>query len=153
LVSDCLAFERGVQEERPVRSAPKSIPHYTVAAGVLRRGSKYLIARRPEGKLLGGLWEFPGGKCRPDESLEECLQREWREELGVEVEPGRSLGVYSHAYTHFKVTVHALACKLIGDEPHPFEHMDIRWVQSHELGAFPMGKVDRMIAEEIVEAG
>jgi A/G-specific adenine glycosylase len=151
LTWSCLAFQQGVQDARPVRSPRKKIPHITAAAAVLRRGERVLIGRRPEGVLLGGLWEFPGGRLEPEESLESCLRREICEEIGVEVEVGVSLGAFNHAYTHFRVTVHAFECKLIRGDPQAIEHSEVRWVSPERLREYPMGKIDRAIAHTILE--
>lgn len=149
LARSCLAFQRGVQDARPLRSPRKKIPHMTVAAAVLRRGERVLIGRRPEGVLLGGLWEFPGGRLEPQESLESCLRREIGEEIGVEVEVGVRLGAFNHAYTHFRVTVHAYGCKLIKGEPQAMWHSEVRWVSPERLGEYPMGKIDRAIGQRV----
>ena len=143
----CSAFALGVQEQRPVLENKAEIPHYTVTAAVIRRGEQILIAQRPLTGLLGGLWEFPGGKLLPGEDLVSCLQREICEELGVDINVGGSLGVYRHAYTHFRVTLHAFACTLRnGSEPQPLQAHDLRWIAQSELEDFPMGKIDRQIA-------
>ena len=151
LARSCLAFQRGVQDERPVRAPRKRIPYITVTAAVLRRDERILIGRRPEGVLLGGLWEFPGGRLEPEETLESCLRREIGEELGVEVEVGASIGAFNHAYTHFRVTVHAFECKLIRGDPQAIEHSEIRWVSPERLREYPMGKIDRAISHTILE--
>jgi A/G-specific adenine glycosylase len=124
-------------------------PHYTVTAAVLQRGKDVLIARRPEKGLLGGLWEFPGGKVETGESLPEGLRREICEELGVEITVGEALGIYRHAFTHFKITLHAFHCTLLAGEPRPLQASDLRWVAPAELGSYPMGKVDRQIANQL----
>jgi A/G-specific adenine glycosylase len=151
LARSCLAFQRGVQDARPVRPPRKQIPHITAAAAVLRQGERVLIGRRQEGVLLGGLWEFPGGRLEPEESLESCLRREIGEEIGVEIEVGVRLGAFNHAYSHFRVTVHAFECELIKGEPQAIEHSEIRWVSPERLREYPMGKIDRTIAHTILE--
>jgi A/G-specific adenine glycosylase len=150
--SHCQAKAKGVQEDRPIRVKKAPIPHYIVTAGVLERDDKVLIARRPQEKLLGGLWEFPGGKCEQDESLEDCLQREWREELELDVQVGEEVGVYSHAYTHFRVTVHAFKCSSAQGDPVAHEHSEVRWVYQKALRSYPMGKVDRKISMAVQAA-
>lgn len=144
--SACLAFARGTQAGRPVRNARPAIPHRIVGAAVVHRSSRVLIARRPEGKLLGGLWEFPGGKRQGGESLVGCVQRELKEELGIVAAVGARLGIFTHAYTHFRVTVHAYACSVKRGRPVAREHTALRWVRPESLSEFPMGKVDRQIA-------
>ena len=151
--SYCESFVLGIQNQRPVKRRKPEIPHYVVSAGILRRDGKVLIGRRPVGKLLGGLWEFPGGKCLQDESLDDCLVREWQEELNMLIEPGGMVGVFHHAYTHFKVTVHAIECSAADDVPNANVHSEIRWVDPDCLGEFPMGKVDRAIASLISQNG
>jgi A/G-specific adenine glycosylase len=149
LAKYCRAFQLGVQEERPLLAPRRAQPHYTVTAGVLRREAKVLICRRPEGELLGGMWEFPGGKQEEGETLEVCLRRELREELGIDVAVGSPLGIYQHAYTHFKVTVHAFECRLVSGEPRTLVHPEMTWVDPVGLARFPMGKIDRQIANTL----
>src|SRR3990170_3403918 len=146
----CLALARGHVEARPVRAARGKPPHREVTAGVLRRRGRVLIARRPEGKLLGGLWEFPGGKRERGESLEACLRRELREELGVAVRVGREVGAIDHAYSHFRVTVHAFECTIRQGSPRAIESDELRWVMPQELAGYPMGKVNRAIARMLL---
>ena len=145
----CLAFARGTQDRRPVRSARPAVPHRIVGAAVVRRGGTVLIARRPEGKLLGGLWEFPGGKRKGGESLAGCVRRELKEELDLVVAVGARLGTFTHTYTHFRVTVHAYACSVKSGRPVAREHTAVRWVNPERLIGFPMGKVDRQIAHAL----
>jgi A/G-specific adenine glycosylase len=152
----CQSRALGVQEERPVMPQKPAVPHYTVTAAVIRRDGQILIAQRPLEGLLGGLWEFPGGKLQPGEELAVCLQREICEELGVHVGVQQPLGVYRHAYTHFRVTLHAFCCSLAnGAQPQPLEAHDLRWVAPDELTDYPMGKIDRLIARDLLagEAG
>jgi A/G-specific adenine glycosylase len=145
----CLAWTRGVQEQRPVELPKRAVPHITVTAAVIRRDGQILLAQRPHDGLLGGLWEFPGGKIQEGEDLPTCLKREISEELGAEIEVGQALGVYRHAYTHFRVTLHAFDCQLIGSEPRPIQAADLRWVTVAELGNYPMGKIDRQISKKL----
>jgi A/G-specific adenine glycosylase len=145
----CEARIQGIQEQRPVLAPKKVIPHYTVTAAVIRRGKKVLLAQRPSEGLLGGMWEFPGGKVEPGESLEDCLRRELREELDVEVRVGEPFGVYHHAFTHFRITLHAFLCKLTGGAPRPVQAAAVAWVLLDDLADYPMGKVDRQIARKL----
>lgn len=146
----CEARRLGIQDERPVLETKPAVPHYTVTAAVIERRDEVLITQRPTDKLLGGMWEFPGGKVQEGESLVDCLKREIREELDVEIIVGEPLGVYRHAYTHFRVTLHAFRCILAdGGHPRAVEARDLRWVAPANLGSFPMGKLDRQIARKL----
>jgi A/G-specific adenine glycosylase len=147
----CGAHRHGVQALRPVLGPKPEIPSHTVTAAVIRQDAAILITRRPEDGLLGGMWEFPGGKVEPGEGLEGCLHREIDEELGLKIEILGPIGVYRHAYTHFKVVLHAFDCRLDG-EAQRLQEKGVsahRWVRADELGDFPMGKIDRAISVEI----
>ncbi len=149
----CQARALGIQAERPILSAKANVPHYTVTAAVIYRDGQVLIARRPSKGLLGGLWEFPGGKVEQGETLPEGLSREIMEELGAVVEVAAAFGTYQHAYTHFKVTLHAFCCQLAKGEPQALQASEIRWVTPGQLGDFPMGKIDRQISLRIDKQG
>lgn len=151
LNSFCQAFRLGVQEQRPVLEPKAPVPHLTVTAAVIWRGSEVLVTRRPEAGLLGGMWEFPGGKLEAGETLPEGLRREIREELGVEIIVGEPFGVYRHAYTHFKVTLHAFHCQIAQGEPQTLHHSALAWCAPAQLSELPMGKIDRQIARRLAE--
>jgi A/G-specific adenine glycosylase len=151
LAEACQARQLGIQESLPLLEKPAPIPHYIVTAAVIQQSGKVLIAQRPVDGLLGGLWEFPGGKVETGETLPEGLRREIREELGVEVAVGQPFGVYRHAYTHFKITLHAFLCTIIADEPTALQATALAWVRVDELPGYPMGKVDRMISKELAK--
>lgn len=145
----CLAFKRGVQEQRPVMPEKKPTPHYIVTAAILQRNQMVLLAQRPAKGLLGGLWEFPGGKLEAGETLAAALEREIMEELGSKIAVGEHFGEYQHAYTHFRITLHAFLCSLVAGEPQALEASQITWVRLDQLSDYPMGKVDRMIAAQL----
>ena len=145
----CRARHLGIQAERPVLKPKARVPHYTVTAAVVLRNGKVLLAKRPSKGLLGGMWEFPGGKIEKDETFQECLRREIREELGTEIKVGEPFGVYQHAYTHFRITLQAFLCELADGEPKPIEAAELAWVRPVDLAHYPMGKVDRQIARKL----
>lgn len=145
----CLSYRLGVQLERPVMVEKAPVPTIQVAAAVIHRGGTVLIARRPSRGLLGGLWEFPGGKMENGETLPQALKREIQEELRATIEVEKQMGEYRHAYTHFKVQLTAFYASLEGSEPVPLEASEIRWVEIQELKNFPMGKIDRKISQDL----
>ncbi len=150
LTGMCRAYQLGIQEQRPVLKPKPDVPHYIVTAAVILREGQVLLAKRPSKGLLGGMWEFPGGKIEQDETLEQCLTREIREELDVMVQVGQPFGVYQHAYTHFRITLHAFFCRLIEGDPKPVEAAELAWVNPSDLQNYPMGKVDRQIAQRLI---
>ncbi|MFH1524196.1 MAG: A/G-specific adenine glycosylase [Chloroflexota bacterium] len=147
----CQARTLGIQEQCPVLKPKADVPHYVVTAAVLRRNGKVLLAKRPSKGLLGGMWEFPGGKVEQDESLEACLTREIREELGAEIRVGEPFGTFRHAYTHFRITLHAFLCEVADGEPRPIQAAELVWVTPVDMRNYPMGKVDRQIATRLME--
>jgi A/G-specific adenine glycosylase len=150
---ECSALQLGLQEERPVRMPRKKVPHLTVTAAIIRQDGLVLLAQRPPKGLLGGLWEFPGGTLEEDDpDLRACLQREIREELGVEIDVDEPFGQYEHAYTHFKITLHAFICRLTeGVLPQALDGQVLAWAALPELPDYPMGKVDRQIARRLIK--
>lgn len=148
----CQAKALGIIELRPVLLPKPAIPHHIVTAAVICRDGRVLIACRPSHGLLGGLWEFPGGKLQEGEDLRACLQREIKEELGAKIKVETQLGVYQHAYTHYKVTLYAFNCTLLLGEPSPIQAAELRWVTPAELSQFPMGKIDRQISKTLVSS-
>lgn len=148
----CQARALGIQEQRPVLLAKPAIPHHVVTAAVIRQGEKVLITRRPFKGLLGGLWEFPGGKQEKGEDLSSCLQREIQEELGMKIQIGEELGTYRHAYSHFRVTLHAFACRYLAGEPRAVQVAEFAWVTLDKLSQYPMGKIDRQISQTLLSS-
>jgi A/G-specific adenine glycosylase len=143
----CQARATGEQEVLPIKRPRKSTPHYDVTAAVtIGPDGRVLVAQRNADDMLGGLWEFPGGKCEDGETLPECLAREMREELDVRVEVGERLIVVEHAYTHFRITLHAFRCRVVSGEPRCLDCAAFRWVSPAELDALPMSVADRKIA-------
>jgi len=115
------------------------------AVALVDRDNRVLIARRPEGKSLAGLWEFPGGKVGPGESPEEALRRELAEELGIEV-CETCLAPYtfaSHAYTDFHLLMPLFLCRAWEGEIAPREGQELRWVRAARLADYPMPPADQ----------
>jgi A/G-specific adenine glycosylase len=153
----CLGRQRGTQLERPVRPPRRATPHYDVVAAVIwqagqpARGGRFLIAQRPLEGLLGGLWEFPGGKVEPGEALPDALRREIGEELGLEIEPGDYLVEIAHAYTHFRITLHAFHAAYRGGTAQHLGVADHAWVTLDEVDRYAFAVTDRKIIERLRE--
>lgn len=142
----CAAYALGVQAERPIKRKKAPTPHYDVTAGLIRNPTgQLLITKRPDNKLLGGLWEFPGGKQEPDESLPDCLARELKEELAIDVSVGEFFIQVRHAYTHFKITLHVFECTYDGVAPTCIDCADFKWVTEAELDDFAFSAADRQV--------
>ena len=139
----CQGYADGQPENFPTKAAKKKLPHKIVGAGVIinRRG-EFLIARRHEHEMLGGLWEFPGGKQEPGETMEQCIARELREELGIQVRVGPCVTVVHHAYSHFTIALHAHWCRIARGRPHRLQCLDIAWVPFARLRTKPFSRAD-----------
>lgn len=155
LAALCLARQRGTQLERPVRPARRVTPHHDVVAAIIWRdgppspAGHFLITQRPAAGLLGGLWEFPGGKVEPGETLPEALRREIREELALEVEPGALVLAVAHAFTHFRITVHAFHAAYAGGEPQHLAVADHAWVTLADVERYAFAVTNRRIIERL----
>ena len=120
-----------------------------VAAAIVEREGRYLIAQRYDEAILGGLWEFPGGKCRPGETLEDCLHRELMEELGVQVNVVARERIITHAYDHGPVELHFYRCVMKAGEPRPLGCQAVRWVAPHELVNYSFPPADRPLIDAL----
>ncbi len=150
LAASCKARQQGTQLERPVRPARKRTPHFDVVAAVIyREDGKFLIAQRPLDGLLGGLWEFPGGKVEDGERLEAALVREIREELALDIRPNYQITVVKHAFTHFRITLHAFHATLLGGQIAHIGVRDHAWVTVNELAPYAFGKADRKVIDAL----
>ena len=112
-----------------------------VAAAVVERHGRILVTKRPAGVHLEGHWEFPGGKCVPGETLEQCLVRELREELGADAAVGTELLSTSHDYGERRVELHFFTCSL-RSEPRPQLGQEMQWVERSRLGTLPFPPAD-----------
>ena len=156
LTVSCLAGQQGTQHERPVKPPRKKTPHYDVVAGVIWQsnvsplaGGKFLIAQRPLDGLLGGLWEFPGGKQEKKETLAEALHREICEELDIKIKVGEFMTSIKHAYTHFRITLHAFHAQY---QSGSIQHLGVanhKWVTLNELDNYAFAVTDRKIIQTL----
>ncbi len=119
-----------------------------VAAAVIERDGCYLVTKRPKGAHLEGHWEFPGGKCEPGETIQDCLARELTEELAVAAAIGREILTTSHAYPDRHVELHFLSCQL-RSEPVPQLGQEMRWVPRAELRTLQWPPADTELIERL----
>lgn len=138
----CQARRAGTQAERPMRSTKKAVPHKEIVVAVIEKDGLFLLGKRPTTGLLGGLWEFPGGKVEHGESHAEALLRECKEELGVKVQPGGLVACVKHAYTHLHVTLNVYRCRLASGKPRPKTHTELRWVAAADFDDFAFPKAN-----------
>ena len=150
LVRGCLAFKQKIQNELPVKKKSAPTPHYDIGAGVIHHKGKILISQRPLKGLLGGLWEFPGGKREPGEAIKTTVAREIKEELGIRVAVGKKLAEIDHAYSHFKITLHAHVCQWLSGKPMSHASERWRWVYPRELKKFAFPAANQPIIQRLM---
>lgn len=119
-----------------------------VVAAVIERDGGILIARRPPGAHLGGLWEFPGGKPLPGETLEDALRREIGEELDVDPSVGERIETVEWSYPDKRVRLHFFRCAISG-EPRPMEGQTLAWVSPEELPRYQFPAADAALIERL----
>lgn len=122
---------------------------FEVGAGIVWDGSQVLIARRNDDDHQGGLWEFPGGKRHPGETLEECLRREMLEEIALDVEVGPLWRALTHVYADRRVSIYFHLCTIRSGEPRPIECAEIRWVHPDVLTELPFVEGDLLVLPDL----
>lgn len=150
LSSHCLGYQSGRPIDYPVKAAKKKVPHMVVGAAVVaNRKGDILVAQRRDTDMLGGLWEFPGGKQETGETIQQCIARELKEELGINVDVGDFLITVKHAYSHFTMDLHTYHAKIRSGRPRPIHCQDYRWIGISDLRNLPYSKADLKIIEEL----
>ena len=145
LQGDCAAFRTGRTAELPVRSARRPLPHHQVAVGVVWKDATFLMARRRQDQMLGGLWVFPGGRLKPDEMPAETLGPKIQAQTGLCVRVGHPYCRVEHGYTHFRMTLTAYRCEWRGGEPKALAGDEVRWVGLRDVGAYPLPKANHKV--------
>ena len=134
----CAAYASGDPVAYPVKEAPRELPFQVIGVGVvLNDAGEVLIDQRLNEGLLGGLWEFPGGKQEPGEAIEATISRELQEELAIEVQVGEELISLDHAYSHKRLRFVVHLCHWRSGEPQPLASQQVRWVKPQQLSDFP----------------
>ena len=146
----CAAYAAGTPEAFPVTDAPRSLPFSVIGVGVvLNQAGEVLIDQRLNEGLLGGLWEFPGGKQEPGEAITDTIARELKEELAIDVAVDQELITVDHAYSHKKLRFIVHLCRWLSGEPQPLASQQVRWVKPEELGNFPFPAANARIIEAL----
>jgi mutator protein MutT len=127
-----------------------SFPHKFIGVAVIwNQQNQILIDRRRQEGDMGGLWEFPGGKIEAGETYDECIRREIREELGIEVSVGDRVVEITHTYEKFRVTLVVHHCRHLAGYPQPLECDEIRWVGIDELDRFAFPEANIQIIDAL----
>ena len=147
----CSAQQAGRVSEFPKKVNKDPTPRHSIAVGVVFKNCDVLITRRrPEG-LLGGLWEFPGGKIRDGERAEAACVRELKEEVNLNVNVDSHLCSVRHAYTHFRIVMDVFCCSYVSGRVSLNGPVDHRWIPLHELDNYPLPKANHKFLPQLRE--
>ena len=124
-----------------------------VTAALIRDEDRILIAQRGRSKRFGWKWEFPGGKVRVDETPEDCLQREIKEELNLEIQVEKHFHTTHHRYPDFDIELIAFWCSIVGGKLKLEEHEQVRWVTVQEMNGYSFVEADLNLIAALEEIG
>jgi len=147
----CLAYQTGRVTEFPKRIKKGPTPQYPIAVGVVFKDEKVLITRRKPQGLLGGLWEFPGGKIRKGETAETACIREIREEVNLSIKVNSHLCTIRHAYTHFKIWMDVFCCSYLSGRVRLNGPVDHRWIPLQKLDDYPFPRANHKFMHKLKE--
>ncbi len=135
-----------------MKLASTAPPFQVIGVGlVFDRSGRVLIDQRLEQGLLGGMWEFPGGKQEPGEAIADTIARELREELAIEVAVEEELIRMDHTYSHKRLRFVVHLCRHLAGEPQPLASQQVRWVEPGDLGAFPFPAANARIIAALLD--
>lgn len=145
--SGCEAYRLDRQTDFPVKKKKKPVPHYDIAVGVVRdRDARIFIQQREAESMLGGLWEFPGGKVEEGETAEDACRREVAEETGMDVEVVGPITTIKHAYSHFRITMHAFDCALLSAKS-AGDNQPYAWIAREEFAEYAFPRANRKLLD------
>jgi A/G-specific adenine glycosylase len=142
LIASCTAHRNGAVGRYPRRLASRAVPEARIAVGVVYKNGRLLITRRPARGLLGGLWEFPGGKLQRGERPEAACVREIKEEVNLDVVVVEPLAQVRHAYSHLRVQLHVFACRFAAGRVRLNGPVDHRWIRVGQIDRFAFPKAN-----------
>lgn len=145
----CYAYKNHCQDSLPFKSKAKKTPTLDVVVGVIMKKNYFLIAKRPTNKMLGGLWELPGGKIEKNETPEIALIREIKEEVNLDVHVTQKLATIKHSYTHFHLRMHAYLCKIIQGNEKPNCSDQLAWINDNDLDNYAFPKANLKLFDVI----
>jgi len=146
----CVSFSKYDLEDFPKKKMNKIKPMEEIGIGlVFNKNGELLIDKRLESSSMGGMWEFPGGKKNSDETIEQTIERELKEEIGITIKVGKKLLSFDHAYTHKKLFFTVHICDWISGEPKPLASQKLLWVSPEQLFDFPFPAANTKIISEL----
>ncbi len=143
VIEFCRALRTNAVNQYPRRIKKTKIPQFHIATGVVFKGGRVLITQRKRKGLLGGLWEFPGGKVKKGETAQSACVREIKEETNLRVQTQEHITRIRHAYSHFKIIMDVFNCRYLDGRVHLKSPVEFRWVPLSELDKYPFPGANR----------
>ena len=150
LQSSCVAHRDSLQSDLPVKKKKAPVPTHQIGVALIVHEGKVWIQQRKETQMLGGLWEFPGGKQEKGEDIEATVSREVKEETGFDVQGLEHLATVDHAYSHFKIQMHAYICRLVSGSTVDGQHWNGRWVSKADLADYAFPKANKVVIDAFI---
>ena len=148
----CFAYASGNPTQFPVKNAKKTIPFEVIGIGiVVNSDGMVLIDQRHDEGLLGGMWEFPGGKQEKGESIQKTIQRELQEELDIEVNVSKKLINLDHSYSHKRLNFIVYICEILSGKPKPLASQQVKWVSIDRLSEYPFPAANQKMIEALTQ--
>ncbi len=149
----CQSYHTQKTDKYPIKHKLKNkLPHYKIGVGVIWHKNKILITKRKKNTLLGGLWEFPGGKMMKNESIKQCIKREIMEELNIKVDVSKFIVKVKHKYSHFTITLYAHHCFYKDGKINCTSADDWKWIKSNAFSKYPFPKANHYIFPHILKS-
>tara|TARA_B110000116_G_scaffold268391_1_gene282357 strand:- start:99 stop:1142 length:1044 start_codon:yes stop_codon:yes gene_type:complete len=150
--SNCQSFQNKTIKLYPYKPKKKKIPLFDVVVGYIEdQNKRFIITKRPDEKMLGGLWELPGGKREKGESLRQGLTRELKEELDIGIAIQLKLGMVEHAYSHMKIKLHAYKCKIDNGTIKQRACQDLKWITKKDINKYSFPTANHKLFKKIGE--
>jgi len=140
---NCKAYQSGNPVDYPKKKFTRAIPHFNVVTAIIWRGDTFYIQRRREDKMLGGLWEFPGGKVEKGETLESALLRELKEECNLNARILKKATSIEHRYSHYSITMHCYYCEEKDDKIASITNSN--WIKKNQISQYSFPKANHKI--------
>ena len=142
----CMAYSKNLTSAYPKKIIKKKRPSFDVVAGfIVNRKNNFLITKRPNNKMLGGLWELPGGKREKGESLKDSLKREIKEEINIEINVNQKIGMIQHSYSHMNINLHGFICDIKKGKIRKRECDDTKWINMKQIDNFSFPKASHKL--------
>ncbi len=151
--NNCDANSKNTVLEYPIKKLKRKLPHIIVGAAVIIDSkNRILVSQRNENKMLGGLWEFPGGKIEQGETIHDCIIREIKEELDLNIKIQDFILCVNHSYSHFTMEMHTYFTKIISGRPKSMNDQKFKWLYLNELRSLPYPNADLKVIEALEKA-